>query len=51
MKIPKSVASGIGLQAKYRVEVMLGNGRTVTKVTKQGKFAKRLRRGIVQVVG
>jgi len=30
-KIPKSVASEIGLQAKYRVEVVLGNGRTVTR--------------------
>jgi predicted aspartyl protease len=30
-KIPRSVASRIGLQAKYMAEVMLGDGRTVTR--------------------
>jgi predicted aspartyl protease len=30
-KIPRSIASEIGLQAKYKVEVMLGDRRTVTR--------------------
>ena len=51
-KIPRSAASEIGLQAKYEAEVVLGDGRTVTRGLALGEVEiEGVRRPVLVAIG
>jgi predicted aspartyl protease len=51
-KIPRSTASKIGLQARYEAEVMLGDGRTLTRGLALGEVEiENVKRPVLVAIG
>jgi len=51
-KIPRSTASKIGLQARYEAEVMLGDGKTLTRSLALGEVEiENVKRPVLIAIG